>query len=44
VSSSAGLTSSDGPAATSSQSMAQPDDAEYSGEDGQSEEEEDDEH
>jgi hypothetical protein len=41
-SSSAGLTSSDGPSATSSQPMARPDDAEYSGEDEQNEEEEED--
>ena len=42
-SSSAGLTSSDGPAATSSlQPMAYPEDIEYSGEDEQSDEDEDD--
>ena len=42
-SSSAGLTSSDGPAATSSlQPMARPEDTEYSGEDEQSDEDEDD--
>ena len=42
-SSSAGLTSSDGPAATSSlQPMVRPEDTEYSGEDEQSDEDEDD--
>ena len=42
-SSSAGLTSSDGPAATSSQPMARPEDTEYSGEDEQSDEDDDEE-
>ena len=41
-SSSAGLTSSDGPAATLSRPMAYPEDTEYSGDDEQSDEDEDD--